>query len=209
MTSTCREPPESLHPVPTSKVSPSDEGVAMARSDDDVVIRARRGDEDAWRELFVAHGRRLVVWLGAARDLDAATGAEDVAAEAWTVAATKIGEFEGSVDDFGGWLISIARNLVLNNRRRSQRRQTYATEDAGVHLEDLGMTPEARAVEDDATRWLLAQLSRREAEVIACIDVVGLDVATTARALDMSATAVRVARHRGLGRLRTILGESP
>ena len=180
----------------------------MGRTDDDVVIRARGGDEDAWRELYVAHARRLVVWLGAAGHLEAAGGAEDVAAEAWTVAATKIGEFEGSKDDFGGWLISIARNLLLNSRRRSQRRQTYATEDAGLHLEDLAVTPEARAEGDDATRWLLSQLSPREAEVIACIDVVGLDVAATATALDMSRTAVRVARHRGLGRLRTILGEA-
>jgi RNA polymerase sigma-70 factor (ECF subfamily) len=39
---------------------------------------------------------------------------------------------------------------------------------------------------------------------VGCIDVIGLDVATTARALGMSTTAVRVARHRGLRRLRAI-----
>ena len=57
-------------------------------------------------------------------------------------------------------------------------------------------------------RWLLAQLSPREAEVVACIDVVGLDVASTAQALDMGTTAVRVARHRALGRLRRLLEPS-
>jgi RNA polymerase sigma-70 factor, ECF subfamily len=40
--------------------------------------------------------------------------------------------------------------------------------------------------------------------VVACIDVVGLDVASTAAALDMKTTAVRVARHRGLRRLRSL-----
>lgn len=180
----------------------------MSRTDDDIVIRARSGDQAAWRELYLAHSRRLVVWLGAVSDLDPATGAEDVAAEAWTVAATKIGDFRGSVDDFGGWLISIARNIAVNSRRRAQRRQTYATEDAGAHLHDHDPSPEARAVGDDATRRLLAHLSPREAEVIACIDVVGLDVAATALALDLAPTAVRVARFRGLGRLRKIMGES-
>ncbi len=52
--------------------------------------------------------------------------------------------------------------------------------------------------------WLLSHLSERERQVVACIDVVGLDVAATAAALQMSATAVRVARHRGLRRLRAL-----
>lgn len=58
-----------------------------------------------------------------------------------------------------------------------------------------------------AGRWRLAKQAftipasgwtpvSREAEVIACIDVVGLDVTSTGRALGTSATAVRVARHR-------------
>jgi RNA polymerase sigma-70 factor (ECF subfamily) len=51
---------------------------------------------------------------------------------------------------------------------------------------------------------VLADLPRREREVVACLEVIGLDVAATAEALGMSATAVRVARHRGLRRLRTV-----
>lgn len=179
----------------------------MSRSDDDVVVRARAGDEDAWRELYLAHGRRLVVWLGAVRGLDTATGVDDVAAEAWTVAATKIGEFRGTVDDFGGWLISIARNVVLNDRRRAQRRQTYATEDVGLDLLHPDPSPETQVVGEDLTRRLLSHLTPREADVVACIDVVGLDVAATAIALGLSPTAVRVARHRALGRLRKVLAD--
>jgi RNA polymerase sigma-70 factor (ECF subfamily) len=52
---------------------------------------------------------------------------------------------------------------------------------------------------------MLAQLPRREAEVVACIDVVGLDIGSTSEALGISQTAVRVARHRALGRLRSLL----
>lgn len=179
----------------------------MSRADDAVVIRARAGDGDAWRELYLAHGRRLVVWLRTTPHLDATTTAEDIAAEAWTVAATKIGEFRGSVDDFGGWLISIARNIAANDRRRAQRRQTYPTEDVGSDLHAGDLAPEARVIGEDTVQRLLALLSPREAEVIACIDVVGLDVIATARALDLSPGAVRVARFRGLGRLRKILDE--
>jgi RNA polymerase sigma-70 factor (ECF subfamily) len=58
----------------------------------------------------------------------------------------------------------------------------------------------------DLTRRLIARLPAREAEVVVCLDVVGLDVEATCRALDMKAGAVRVARMRGLRRLRTLLG---
>ena len=40
---------------------------------------------------------------------------------------------------------------------------------------------------------------------MAAIDVVDLDAATAASALGISTTAVRVARHRALGRLRRIM----
>lgn len=72
----------------------------------------------------------------------------------------------------------------------------------GATRDDFG-----RIEDQDTTRQLLAHLSPREAEVIACVDVVGLDVTTTAQALNMKPTAVRVARHRALGRLRRILLE--
>jgi RNA polymerase sigma-70 factor (ECF subfamily) len=58
-------------------------------------------------------------------------------------------------------------------------------------------------------QWKLASLPPREREVLACLEVVGLDVATTAAALGLSATAVRVARHRGLRRLRSAPEPSP
>ena len=48
-----------------------------------------------------------------------------------------------------------------------------------------------------------ATLPPRERDVVGCIDGLGLDVEATARALGISAVAVRVARHRGLRRLRS------
>ncbi|MBJ7530674.1 MAG: hypothetical protein JHD04_14270 [Nocardioides sp.] len=54
----------------------------------------------------------------------------------------------------------------------------------------------------DWARQVLQRLPPRERDVVACTEVVGLDVATTAQALGISAVAVRVARHRGLRRLR-------
>lgn len=172
------------------------------RSDGPLVSRARGGDETAWADLYQLHGRRLVVWLSSVPTGDVVAAPEDLAADAWMVAAAKIHDFTGSDDEFGGWLVGIARNGLFNARRRAARRRTDPTEDAGAGEVARDARPDDHLAMQDATRALLAHLSPREAEVIACIDVVGLDVAATAAALGMTPTAVRVARHRGLGRLR-------
>lgn len=181
--------------------------MTRSREDDEIIARARAGDESAWAQLYAAHAGRLVVWLRTMPSGDAASTPEDIAADAWLTAAQDLRKFTGNSDDFAGWLFSIARN-VANNRRRTSARRATAPHDTGVpdgvdwgSDEDGTLTVEGT----DATRRLLARLSPREAEVIACIDVVGLDVATTGRALGMTPTAVRVARHRGLKRLRTLL----
>ena len=173
----------------------------------DVVSRARQGDESAWAELYAAHGRRLLVWLHTIPSADAAIDPEDLAAEAWLTAASKIADFSGSSSDFAGWLFTIGRNISSSRRRTAARRRTtpVPADDKSGDLWTAVDDPAREVGSTDSTRRLLAHLSEREAQVVACIDVVGLDVATTAVALDMSATAVRVAHHRAMRRLRRLL----
>lgn len=179
-----------------------------ARRDGPLVSAARAGDEAAWRELYTRHARRLETWLASLPAGDPSTSPEDVAAEAWLTAAGKIGEFRGSDDDFAGWLFTIARLTLSNRRRTAQRRRTDPREpDPGDSAWGIAESPEAAVVGQTETRRLLALLSPREAEVVACLEVVGLDVASTARALEMSPTAVRVAPHRALRRLRGLLAD--
>jgi RNA polymerase sigma-70 factor (ECF subfamily) len=181
----------------------------VRRGADALVAAAREGDQQAWRELYLLHGRRLTVWLRSLPLTDAASSPDDIASEAWLTAAAKIGQFGGSDDDFAGWLFTIARNHASNAQRTAIRRRTdpVAVETSTDPLFGSFEDDHGGVDSQDATRALLAQLTPREAQVVACIDVVGLDVASTAAALDMKPTAVRVARHRALGRLRKILTE--
>lgn len=176
-------------------------------SGDDLIARARAGDPTAWRELYTLHAGRLIRWLWSMPTSDVAADAEDIAAEAWLTAASKIATFSGDTSDFAGWLFGIARNTALNTRRRSARRATSPHPVDLDQAQPWGITDDGSAEVEgaDLTRRLLAHLPTREAEVVASLDVVGLDVAATAQALGISATAVRVARHRGLGRLRKLL----
>jgi len=178
----------------------------VSRADDEVVTRAKSGDQRAWRELYTAHAGRLLLWL---TTIGLGHEAEDVAAEAWTTAASKVNDFKGDTSDFAGWLFGIARNLALNNHRRTARRATSPHPIDDTLPLDPVADPAGVAAGRDLTRRLLAALPRREAEVVACVDVVGLDNAATARALGISTAAVRVARLRALGRLRNQLSDAP
>jgi RNA polymerase sigma-70 factor (ECF subfamily) len=179
----------------------------VGRGADALVAAARTGDERAWAQLYASIAGRLEAWLRWLPDLDAASSPEDIASQAWLTAASKIHEFRGSDDDFAGWLFGIARRHALNQYRKDVRRRTAPTDvqqDADT-LVDTAVDDVAGVDAQDRMRQLLAGLSPREAEVIACVDVIGLDVRGAAEALDMNPTAVRVARHRGLNRLRKLM----
>jgi RNA polymerase sigma-70 factor (ECF subfamily) len=168
-------------------------------TDDDVVAAAKRGDPDAWRALYRAHAGRLVVWLETRSGGDRAVTAEDVAAQTWLTAAEKVRDYDGGIDDFGAWLFGIARRVAANVQRRSGRRRTDPVADTPV---EPTPGPEVTVPDTVWIREVLAQLSPRERDVVACVDVVGLTVADAAKALGLTPVAVRVARHRALRRLR-------
>jgi RNA polymerase sigma-70 factor (ECF subfamily) len=175
-------------------------------ADDETISRAKDGDHEAWRALYVAHAGRLLVWLRTHPTGDAGVSPEDLASDTWLTAASKIADFRGSSSDFAGWLFGIARLQARNVERRSMRRMTSPAGAETIEVHSTTEAPDAGAgpENDGWVTWLLSHLPERERQVVACIDVVGLDVASTAAALDMKATAVRVARHRALRRLRSL-----
>ncbi|MCL8025549.1 RNA polymerase sigma factor [Nocardioides bruguierae] len=165
-----------------------------------LVDQAAAGDPSAWRELYRRHHGRLVVWLASRPTGDAAVAAEDIAADAWLTAARSISDFHGDDDDFAGWLFGVARRVGLNVHRRGQRRQTTPTDEVPEQAPAPG--PEPASADLDWALSVLRHLPDREREVLTCMEVLGLDTAGTSQALGISSTAVRVARHRGLRKLR-------
>ena len=111
-------------------------------NDDDVIERARGGDASAWQELYESLAGRLVLWLRTRPSGDPAAAPEDLAAEAWLVAAGRIADFTEGRAEFAGWLFGIARNHALNAARRTARRATVPTEtlDFGTDTHELHVT---------------------------------------------------------------------
>lgn len=177
--------------------------------DDDLVEAAKGGEPDAWRVLYQAHAGRLLAWLRLRPTGDSATTAEDIASEAWLVAAAKFADFNGTSSDFAGWLFGIARNISVRAKEKSDRRQTHPGDVTRLeHLDHGDPVADPTLVIDDQA-WLrhaLASLPPRERDVVGLVDGLGMDTRTAAEALGISAVALRVARHRGLRRLRRLTG---
>lgn len=175
------------------------------RDDDELVAAAKSGDAAAWQMLYRAHAGRLLLWLEA-RSGGGGEPPEDLAAASWLVAAERISDFRGDQSDFGGWLFGIARHHAANAGRRSVTRSRGLGEIA-TSTTFVAPGPEHHLIADEWVRGALAALPPRERDVIACLEVLDLDVAATAQALGMSAVAVRVARHRALKRLRALAAD--
>jgi RNA polymerase sigma-70 factor, ECF subfamily len=170
-----------------------------------VLSAAQSGDDAAfirlWRETQPVLLRFLTV--------RAADVADDVAAETWLAALPQLKTFTGGESAFRGWLVAIARNKLGDVRRRSARRPEQL---GGPPLEYSPLTGDTadlvleRQATEDALR-LIAQLPSDVAEMVALRVIVGLDVGEVAEVVGKSSGAVRVAVHRGLRRLATLLRE--
>ncbi len=162
---------------------------------------ARAGDEDAFAVLWRSLHPHLLRYL-AVRCPD---GREDVASETWFQVVRDMPGFGGGIDDFRGWLFTIARNRAIDHGRARLRRPVVPVAAPEEHTpEQLTTSAEedavARHTTDEAVR-LVASLPAEQAEMVMLRVVAGLDVAAVARLVGKKPGTVRVAVHRALQKL--------
>lgn len=163
---------------------------------DDVLSRARSGDEAAFLRLWDHLQPRLLRYL----HVLGCDEADDVASETWLQAVRDLSRFDGGADDFRGWLFAIGRHRVVDaSRTRIRSRRRLMTAAVAPVVEPSPVEDEV--LDELSTRQavtLVAGLSRDQAEVVALRIIAGLDTAAVARMLGKSPGAVRIALHRGL-----------
>ncbi|WP_406386696.1 RNA polymerase sigma factor [Streptomyces sp. NBC_01618] len=167
---------------------------------DDAVVRAQKGDEEAFA---VAYRMVQPGLLGYVRGL-VGDDAEDVASDAWLEIARDLGRFRGDGAGFRGWTAVIARHRALDHLRKLKRRPTVTLIEQDVLQLPGGHDTAAAALESLSTRAaleIIGRLPREQAEAVLLRVVVGLDGAATARVLGKRAGAVRTSAYRGLKRL--------
>lgn len=167
---------------------------------------ATAGDEDSFAALWRIANPRLLRYLW----VTVGIGADDIASETWLKAIPAIPRFRGTQRAFNAWLITIARNHQLDQRRRQVRRPETVVAD----IEHLQVETAADAADIalerislDVALRLVARLPSEQAEMVALRVIVGLDMANIAQIVGRTPGAVRVAIHRGLKKLAELLDD--
>jgi RNA polymerase sigma-70 factor (ECF subfamily) len=172
-----------------------------------LIEAAKEGDEVAFSALWRDANPALLRYLRVVTP----EHAEDVAAEAWIQVLRGLAQFTGDESAWRAWLFTNARRRVLDQVRHRNRHPTAPLDD--LHAVDIPRTADAAklAMDNLATERaiaLVSQLPAQQAEVIMLRVVAGLDTEEVATMLGRSPGAVRVAAHRGLKKLATMLAEA-
>jgi RNA polymerase sigma-70 factor, ECF subfamily len=165
---------------------------------------AQGGSEDAFAVLWRDANPALLRYL---RVL-APEYAEDIAAETWVQVVRGLPRFTGDETAWRAWLFTTARRRLLDQARLRKRHPAEPLDEISAAEVPRTADAEQLAMENIATESAVALLSRlpgQQAEVILLRVVAGLDTEAVADMLGRSPGAVRVAAHRGLKKLATLL----
>ncbi len=126
---------------------------------------AHAGDRDDLERLFLRVGPVVQTWAHARTKSDARTrvSAEDVSQEAWLRVLSKVESLSVVPDNFRGWLIGIAKNVLFEMTRKTQGQGRAAGPEEQEAL-DLEVDPATavflRVARGDALSAFLARVDR-------------------------------------------------
>jgi RNA polymerase sigma-70 factor (ECF subfamily) len=193
--------------VPTSPHTPPST-VPGAHADVwELVRRAQAGEAEAFGRLYDRYVDVVYRFLHA-RVGDRAT-AEDFTSETFVRALRRIDSLSFQGRDVGAWLVTIARNILLDHVKSSRVRLEVPTAD----MRDADRAtegPEDAVLQRLTNAELLAgvaQLSVDQRECVVLRFLQGLSVAETAAAMDRKEGAVKALQHRAVRRLAVLLPE--
>jgi RNA polymerase sigma-70 factor (ECF subfamily) len=154
-------------------------------------------DETQFEQLWTGH--RDAVWAYAARRVGPDRAA-DVVHETFLVAWRRLDDVPAAA---APWLIAVARNTILHERRGAARRARLDERLAGFAAPAHDTVPEG----DGALLRAARQLPLGDRELLALIAWDGLTVAEAAAVLGWRPVTARVRLHRARRRLTALLAE--
>lgn len=176
----------------------------------DLAAAARDGDAVAIERLFatvhqmaVRYTRARLGHFSGVRD-----AAEDAAQEVCVAVLTALPRYDERGVPFEAFVYAVAARKVADVQR-SAMRLPFPSDEMPDHA-DHRAGPEERALtatDADRAYALMGRLPTQQRELLTLRVAVGLSAQETADALGMTAGAVRVAQHRALSKLRSLMAE--
>jgi RNA polymerase sigma-70 factor (ECF subfamily) len=193
--------------VPVSSNVTSQQVVPPRQADLDLVERCRKGDLEAFEEVYRTYARRL--YGVAVRMLGNQADAEDMLQEIFLTAHRKMASFRGD-SALGTWLYRLAVNLCLDYLRSRTGRAVHMTD----ALEDEPSLPDTathslaeRTVTKMDLERALAQLPEGCRTAFVLHDVQGLEHREVAEVMGIAEGTSKSQVHKARMRLRAMLGK--
>jgi RNA polymerase sigma-70 factor (ECF subfamily) len=217
-TSSCRPPDRRLVPasgrdpaVPGQRQIPSVAAPSLAAPPVVVptvavlVARAQAGDREAFGRLYQQYAPVVRRYLS--RKVGDPAAVDDLSSETFLRALRRIDSFSWQGRDFGAWLVTIARNLLIDHLRATRRGRE-------VLCPAIENGPSLPGVEDlVVARMLLGQaldalpqLTPPQRQCLALRACLGYSTAETADIMGRSRGAVKTLNYRAMKALTAILG---
>lgn len=168
------------------------------------LVEAAKSDPNAFGELYERFYARVYryVYHRVGHNADA----EDLTAVIFMKALEALSSYQSRRAGFAPWLFRIARNAVIDHYRRQRRQTSLEVAEAFA----TGSDPEGHAIEREVRSELRAMvgcLSDDQRDVVLLRYGADLTYPEIAEALGKQEAAVRMLLHRGLRRLKTVMGD--
>jgi RNA polymerase sigma-70 factor, ECF subfamily len=179
-----------------------------------LVERARDGDGEAFGLIYDRYADvvyRYVFYRVGDRGL-----AEDLTSETFLRALRRIGSFTYQGRDIGAWLVTIARNLILDHVKSARSRLETTTDEIGLVGDHATSTvrpptPEALVLDSLTSAALMEAVDALNLEQRECVllrFVQGFSVSETAAIMGKNDGAIKALQHRAVRKLATLVGDS-
>jgi RNA polymerase sigma-70 factor (ECF subfamily) len=165
------------------------------------LMRASRGDSDAWRAIVAAFAPRIHGLLRAhCRDGELA---EEITQSTFCTVAAKLGDYVES-GRFEAWIFRIAMNRLRDEMRRRARQARPVGDEP---IADRGVRERAGSGEElrENLRRAMDRLSETDREIIDLRHLGGMSFRALAEYFDEPIGTLLARHHRALRKLRTIL----
>jgi RNA polymerase sigma-70 factor (ECF subfamily) len=199
--------------MPEIRVSPApaDPAQAPSRSTSGevaaLVARAQAGDAEAFGLVYDRYVDQVFAFV--ARRVRDRQAAEDLTSEAFLRALRNIDSFRRPGGDFGAWITTIARNLIINHHESYRNRFEVPVGEVRDQADSAkSADPEQAAVQRLTHAALIAgvdQLSAPQRQCIVLRYLRELSIDETAQAMGKTPAAIKAIQHKALRALRGLL----
>ena len=171
--------------------------MASGEAFESVLAAAQAGAEWAFSDLYEQYNPLLLRYFAARAPREA----DDLAAETWVGAASRLRSFDGDEKSFRSWLFTIAHRRLADHWRS----HAEGAGEPAAGAADLGGGPEDIVIGAEsaqaAARKIASVLGPEQAEVVLLRVVGGLDLEQVSQILGKKPGTVRVIQHRALKKL--------